>query len=159
MAKSGERGGKREGAGRKRVLPEVLPPAPDKGIASRVLAMDGPPNHTRHCHCETCSKPVPKCVCEKSEEGFSLCICAVGRAKSIQEDHAVCRCEVCGWWEHLASRDKRISLEARKYLTDRRDGKPAQGVFVGDTREASNLVLEFGNLVMPADPAKSRTVN
>ena len=36
----------------------------------------------------------------------------------------------------LDAKDKRLRLDTMKYLTDRRDGKPAQGVFVGDTRES-----------------------
>ena len=40
------------------------------------------------------------------------------------------------WWlDLLHCDDKRLRFDVQKYLTDRRDGKPAQGVFVGDTRE------------------------
>lgn len=48
--------------------------------------------------------------------------------------------------------EKRLIKETLQYLTDRRDGKPAQGVFVGDTREGREA-LGFGNLPMPAHDA------
>ena len=40
--------------------------------------------------------------------------------------------------------EKRLIEETLEYHTDRRDGKPAQGVFVGDTREGT-AALERGN--------------
>lgn len=55
----------------------------------------------------------------------------------------------------LQQKDPRLRLDTMKYLTDRRDGKPAQGVFIGDTRENAPE-LDFGDLLMPAAPAKSR---
>lgn len=45
--------------------------------------------------------------------------------------------------------ERRLIEESLEYLTNRRDGKPAQGVFMGDTREAVRDV-DFGNLPMPA---------
>ena len=41
--------------------------------------------------------------------------------------------------------EKRLIEETLEYLTDRREGKPAQGVFVGDTRETM-LPLDRGDL-------------
>jgi hypothetical protein len=49
------------------------------------------------------------------------------------------------WLELLNAGDERLRFDVQKYLTDRRDGKPAQGVFVGDTREGARA-LERGNL-------------
>ena len=49
----------------------------------------------------------------------------------------------------LQKEDPRLRLDTLKYLTDRRDGKPAQGVFVGDTRETARD-LDFGDLPMPS---------
>jgi hypothetical protein len=49
------------------------------------------------------------------------------------------------WLELLNAKDDRLRFDVQKYLTDRRDGKPAQGVFVGDTRE-SGQALNRGNL-------------
>jgi len=49
------------------------------------------------------------------------------------------------WLELLNAKDERLRFDVQKYLTDRRDGKPAQGVFLGDTREAGQA-LERGNL-------------
>jgi len=49
------------------------------------------------------------------------------------------------WLELLNAKDERLRFDVQKYLTDRRDGKPAQGVFVGDTREGAPP-LERGNL-------------
>jgi hypothetical protein len=49
------------------------------------------------------------------------------------------------WMSLLADADKRLRFDVLKYLTDRRDGKPAQGMFVGDTRETARE-LDFGDL-------------
>jgi hypothetical protein len=57
------------------------------------------------------------------------------------------------WMELLNAKDERLRFDVLKYLTDRRDGKPYQGVFVGDTRE-SVRDLDFADLPMPAVPAK-----
>lgn len=104
-----EHGGRREGSGRKRVVPEQATAPVDKGIATRVLA-----------------KPY------KRSDGTI-----------VTEDLA--------WEEILYGKDEDRALRARIYLTDKRDGKPAQGVFVGDTRE-STRELDLGNLPMPASP-------
>ena len=57
-----------------------------------------------------------------------------------------CSCEVCAWWEFLKSGDLRIRFETRKYLTDRRDGKPAQAVRVSGQDGGpiqAKVVVEF----------------
>lgn len=41
--------------------------------------------------------------------------------------------------------EQRLIKETAEYLTNRRDGKPAQGVFVGDTRE-SERPLDRGDI-------------
>lgn len=154
------RGGSREGAGRK-PKPKVELRA-GKGVASEILAMDGPPDHTRECGCHICAKYPKNCTCvEQCADCGKLennCECEQYRPSKIWchvchvvEDHKICHCEVCGWWEALLSRDMRLRKETRQYLTDRRDGKPAQGVFIGDTRENAPE-LEFGDLLMPASP-------
>jgi hypothetical protein len=55
-----------------------------------------------------------------------------------------------------------LRFETRRYLTDRRDGKPAQGVFVGDTRETMQA-LERGELPSlisaPANPGHTGKPN
>lgn len=56
----------------------------------------------------------------------------------------------------MLAKDMRLRKETRQYLTDRRDGKPAQGVFIGDTRESS-VDVDFGDILMPAAPDKPRT--
>lgn len=53
--------------------------------------------------------------------------------------------EQARWMELLNAKDERLRFDVLKYLTDRRDGKPAQGVFVGDTRESARD-LDFGDL-------------
>jgi hypothetical protein len=155
------KGGAREGAGR-HAKPKIEQRA-DKGIATEVLAMDGPPDHVRKCDCRVCEKHPANCICvvqcgdcQKLKEN---CACEKYRPIKIEcricsivADHKLCHCEVCGWWEALLGRDLRLRKETRAYLTDRRDGKPAQGVFIGDTRESA-LDLDFGNLVMPSAPA------
>lgn len=60
--------------------------------------------------------------------------------------------EEARWMALLNANDERLRFDVQKYLTDRRDGKPAQGVFVGDTRE-SERPLAFGDLPMPHAPA------
>jgi hypothetical protein len=139
------RGGARTNAGRKE-KPKIQQSA-DKGIASRVLAMDGPPIHIRQCDCSVCTNRKTLCKCDPKAEPPIVCF-----ACKIYEDHRICRCEECGWWEVLTAADKRLRFEGRRYLTDRREGKPAQGVFIGDTRESA-LDLDFGNLIMPSAPA------
>lgn len=65
------------------------------------------------------------------------------------------------WLELLNVRDERLRFDVQKYLTDRRDGKPAQGVFLGDTREGMQA-LERGNLpshFAPEDARGSRKPN
>jgi hypothetical protein len=126
------------------------------GVATRVLAMDGPPDHTRACPCGICKAYPRNCKCfEQCGDCQKLrenCECEKYRPIKITcsvchtiEDHKICHCEDCGWWEALLARDARLRKEARQYLTDRRDGKPAQGVFIGDTREQMQA-LERGNL-------------
>lgn len=58
------------------------------------------------------------------------------------------------WMELLNAKDERLRFDVQKYLTDRRDGKPAQGVFVGDTREGA-AALDFGDLPLPSQAANS----
>ena len=48
----------------------------------------------------------------------------------------------------LTARDRADMFTVAEYLTNRRDGKPAQGVFVGDTRENARD-LDFGDIPMP----------
>lgn len=142
-----QRGGARKGAGRK-PKPQIEQRA-GKGIASEVLAMDGKPDHTRKCSCDVCF-----------EHRRSRCKCLKVHDQPLPEecrtaaDHKICHCEICGWWETLTASDRRLRFETRRYLTDRRDGKPAQGVFVGDTRENSPELM-FGDLLMPAAPDQS----
>lgn len=116
------RGGAREGAGRK-PKPKPIPHA-DKGVASEVLA-----------------------TLDELETWRFL----------VRADD-------------LADPDKRnkLSLEERReiranlvYLTDRRGGKPAQGVFMGDTRESARE-LDFGDLpqlIAPGQPGATGKPN
>lgn len=131
------KGGKRTGAGRK-PKPQI-PLSADKGIATTVLSMDGPPpDHQRKCRCEICSgEDKKKCECTylESDKGEAK-IKIECRFCRIRFDHKICRCEVCAWWDILTATDRRLRFDGRRYLTDRRDGKPAQGVFLGDTRES-----------------------
>lgn len=130
----------------------------NKGIASEVLSMDGAPEHKRKCKCVVCvGAKKKKCECtylesDKEGGGKIKIECHFCRTR---EDHAICRCEVCGWWALLIVNDRRIVLETRRYLTDRRDGKPAQGVFVGDTRETARE-LDFGDLPELVAPGQSQ---
>lgn len=133
------KGGARAGAGRKE-KPKI-PLFADKGVATRVLAMDGPPvGHVRKCKCDVCRGP-KNCTCKKAA-GEPTLVCEQCETRAA---HKICHCEDCGWWELLASKDKRLVFETRRYLTDRREGKPAQGVFLGDTRERARE-LDFGDL-------------
>jgi hypothetical protein len=144
-----DHGGARSGSGRK-PKPKIEQRA-SKGIASDVLAMDGAPDHERRCKCAVCSDHRKRrCKCIKVHEQPLPDECQ----KFAQ--HRICHCEVCGWWEGLTATDRRLRLDTRRYLTDRRDGKPAQGVFIGDTREAA-MDLDFGDLLMPAAPDQPGT--
>lgn len=134
-----------------------------KGIATEVLAMDGAPEHVRVCKCAVCAGELKKkCECTflEAQDGKSK-IKITCHFCHTREDHLVCHCEVCGWWELLLAKDKHIVKEARKYLTDRRDGKPAQGVFIGDTRENARE-LDFGDLpelIATSKPVAARKPN
>lgn len=71
-------------------------------------------------------KPKPKIIA-----GTRKCI-ATEVLASLGKDrkHASkCRCEACRWVELLNSMDERLRFHALKYLTDRRDGKPAETVY------------------------------
>jgi hypothetical protein len=92
-------------------------------VATEVLAMDGPPNHQRRCTCEICTDHRErrcKCIKVKDQELPEEC--------QAFAEHRICHCEVCGWWEALLAADKRLRKETRVYLTDRRDGKPAESI-------------------------------
>lgn len=144
------KGGARDGAGRPE-KPKIEQRA-NKGIASEVLSMDGPPlTHQRKCKCDVClAHRKRRCKCVQVKDQLLPAECGTFA------EHKVCRCEVCGWWEGLTATDRRLRMDTRRYLTDRRDGKPAQGVFIGDTREAA-MDLDFGNLLMPAAPDQPGT--
>jgi len=155
----GKRGGDQSASAAANGKKNGRPPKPkieqraNKGIASEVLAMDGPPDHSRKCKCEVCvDHRKRRCKCEKPKDAIQL----VDARCTTFAEHRVCHCEVCGWWEGLSASDKRLRIDTRRYLTDRRDGKPAQGVFIGDTREAA-MDLDFGDLLMPAAPDQSGT--
>lgn len=144
-----DHGGARSGAGR-REKPKVVLSA-TKGIATEVLSMDGRPDHKRVCKCGNCvehRKSRCKCVKVHEQELPEKC--------TTFAEHRICHCEHCGWWESLLATDLRLRKETRQYLTDRRDGKPAQGVFIGDTRE-SKVDVDFGDILMPAAPDKPGT--
>lgn len=54
----------------------------------------------------------------------------------------------------LSAKDRDQIQDTMEYLTNRRDGKPAQGVFVGDTRESARE-LDFGDLPEIFTPSQS----
>lgn len=56
--------------------------------------------------------------------------------------------ELARWLGLLDAKDERLRFEVLRYLTDKRDGKPAQSVIQTDTRE-SVRVLDLGDLPMP----------
>jgi hypothetical protein len=73
--------------------------------------------------------------------------------------------EIAYWRDFLHADKESKDLNAaermeRKWaletLTNRRDGKPAQGVFVGDTRENTRDV-DFGDLPMPSADFAGKT--
>lgn len=120
--------GKRVGRPRKA---EVVLPLVDSKIADQVLAMDGAPNDTRKCDCTICAGRLrEKCECKTGDDGKKIeC-----RFCLTREEHKICHCEICGWWQPLTGNDKRLRFEVRRYLTDRRDGKPVQPVTHDDKK-------------------------
>ena len=115
----------------------------DSKIANEILAMDGPPDHQRKCKCEICADHRKRrCKCNPPKEGET----PDARCKTFGE-HRVCHCEICGWWEGLDATDKRLRIDTRKYLTDRRDGKAIQPVTHEDTkpREINVRILRIGS--------------
>lgn len=161
-----KRGGRREASPGKKIGRPGKPKIEQKagqGIASEVLAMDGRPDHRRKCTCSICAgDDKKKCECWTPESDTP------GKTIKLQchycdqrEDHKICRCEHCGWWTLLEGNDRRLVFETRRYLTDRRDGKPAQGVFIGDTRESARD-LDFGDLpelIAPSQPGAAGKPN
>jgi hypothetical protein len=145
MPRGGDTSAKARANGKKAgrpAKPAILLKA-DRGVATTVLSMDGPPpDHQRECKCDICSKREKLCRCERPEYKEKKLTC---EACSTAKEHSICHCEVCGWWEVLLARDMRLRKDGREYLTNRRDGKPAQGVFLGDTREHARE-LDFGDL-------------
>jgi hypothetical protein len=110
-----------------------------RSVAQDVLGMDGPPDHQRDCPCRVCEKHPRNCTCfEQCGDCHKLkanCECEEYRPIKIRcracdtiEDHRICQCEVCRWWRHRLSTDRRIQYDADVYLTNRRDGKPAESI-------------------------------
>ena len=98
------RGGRRPGAGRRKVKVEL---GAKKNLATHVLALTQKPIH--------------------------------------QED---CGCEDCAWWGLLNSPDEKVRLETRKYLTDKRDGKPVSTVnHIHDKPIEMNVNLSMAEIV------------
>src|SRR6266436_8500364 len=96
-----DHGGARSGAGRK-AKPQIEQRA-NKGIASEVLAMAGPPDHERKCKCANCvDHRRRRCRCIKVKDQPLPAEC------EKFAEHKICHCEVCGWWEPLASNDRRL---------------------------------------------------
>ena len=84
--------------------------------------MGGPPYHSRKCHCPVCTGK-KDCQCRKAEGGIVAC-----EQCRIIIEHKICQCEVCRWWQHRLSPDRRIRYDADVYLTNKRDGKPAEAI-------------------------------
>lgn len=92
-------------------------------IATEVLAMDGPPDHERKCECRACEEHrKSRCKCLKVHDQ------PLPDACKTAGEHKVCHCEICRWWSHRLSTDKRIRYDADVYLTNQRDGKPAEKI-------------------------------
>lgn len=101
------RGGRRPGAGRKKIKPEA---AANKNLATRILNLAQKPIHAKDC-----------------------------------------RCEECWWWDKLNCGDQRVELEAGKYLTDKRDGKPVQTVnHVHDKPIEMNVNISLAETIQKA---------
>lgn len=120
--------GKRVGRPRKAVF--VVPGKTTDTVAAEVLALNGRPDHKRRCVCEICAGRLKqKCECTTLDsdkgEGKLKIECLWCRTR---EDHKICRCQVCAWWDLLTARDQRIVLDGRKYLTDKSEGKAVQPV-------------------------------
>ena len=111
----------------------------DKSVAVSVLAMDGPADHLRDCSCRVCETYPENCKCfQQFGDCHKLeanCECEEYRPLKIRcracdtiAEHKICQCEVCRWWRHRLSSDRRIQYDADVYLTNRRDGKPAESI-------------------------------
>lgn len=124
--------GKKVGRPSKAVF--VAPGYTTPTVATEVLSLNGRPDHKRKCACAVCAGRLKeKCECAQIEED--------GKKKKIEcvwcrtrEDHKICRCQVCAWWDLLVANDKRIVLDSRKYLTDKSEGKAVQPVITEQNR-------------------------
>lgn len=128
MPRGGDTSAKARANGKKAGRPAKLKveQKAEKSIAVAVLAMDGPPSdHFRVCECDTCRKCEKLCRCDQPEYKDKRLIC---EACTTAKEHSVCHCEICRWWQHRLSKDSRIRYDADVYLTNRRDGKPAESV-------------------------------
>lgn len=126
MPKGGDTRARAAANGKKVGRPEK-PKAPSKAthsVATEVLGMNGAPDHVRRCGCRFCSSK-PKCSCEDPEPGESKVVCDDCKKRA---EHKVCHCEICRWWSHRLSTDKRIRYDADVYLTNQRDGKPTEKI-------------------------------
>jgi hypothetical protein len=136
--------------------PKILAPAADKSVASAVLAMDGPPDHIRDCRCHVCEAHPKNCRCfEQCGDCQRLkenCECEKYRPLKIRcqacatiEEHEICQCELCRWWRHRLSPERRIQYDADVYLTNRRDGKPAESIIAEGKLEIVVREISAGN--------------
>jgi hypothetical protein len=68
-------------------------------------------------------KPKPKTP-DVADKGMAARILAFKE----RSHEPACQCEDCEWWDILHAHDVRLRLDARKYLSDKRDGKAVQTV-------------------------------
>lgn len=99
--------------------------------------------------------PKPK-IEQRADRGIATTVLS-----SIDE-HEYWRFLLCADQMADPEKQKTITLAERaqiehtmEYLTNKRDGKPAQGMFVGDTRESARE-LDFGDLPDLVAPGKSQ---
>lgn len=123
--KTAKHGGHREpGEGKKLGRPKTkieTPEIPTKGFASDVLALIG----TTIVRADGSKIPWNEMVREKATNAIEYQLSLL----------------VCG--------DRGTESSNFNKLLDRKYGKPAQGVFAGDTREVIHPEIDFGGLPMP----------
>src|SRR5690349_8768778 len=93
------------------------------------MGRGGSRKHPEGCDCGNCPKVGrPKVKAEQAPKVGKDITDDILAMKKRRQHAANCKCEDCHWWTLLHYQDLRLQFDARKYLTDKRDGQPMRNV-------------------------------